>query len=336
LFIQILLGRAQTQAEAPAETDRNDRVSESGQIWLALSRLEKQIQQSAPDLADKVEQARGSLFSLLSQNSQYSVDEVFKNRERSPRSFDDQVQRAEEQQDPATRDQMLAFAVLSAQTEDLGRVLSVAEKISDSDVRAQLLNWLYFSRAQMTTKDKRFDEARKLAAKVTELDQRAYLYSTIAEESLKQTEDQTQARKLLEEIAEAVAKAPRTIVTARALLALAYLYTKIDMNRAIAFLADGVTCINHLEGPDFSSQYVQIRVEGKTFGFYTGFQTPGFNPENAFREFGKLDYDGALYLTSNFTDKSLRALTTLALADICLQRAQQRQKTKKAKKNEKS
>lgn len=119
-----------------------------------------------------------------------------------------------------------------------------------------------------------------MAAKVDELDQRAYLYLRIAEESLKQDMDQTQARDMLDEVADASAKAPATMVTARALLGIAYLYSKFDMNRAMVVLGDAVKLINKLEAPDFSHQYVMRKIEGKSFGSYTSFQTPGFNPES--------------------------------------------------------
>ena len=39
--------------------------------------------------------------------------------------------------------------------------------------------------------EKKLDEARKSASKVADLDLRAYLFSQIAEESLRQAEDQT-------------------------------------------------------------------------------------------------------------------------------------------------
>lgn len=55
------------------------------------------------------------------------------------------------------------------------------------------------------------------------------------------------------------------------------------------------------------------------FGTYASFQTPGFNPENAFRELGKADFDGTLYQASNFTNKYLRAATSLALIEPCLE-----------------
>ncbi|HKR21866.1 MAG TPA: hypothetical protein VJS17_04685, partial [Pyrinomonadaceae bacterium] len=176
----------------------------------------------------------------------------------------------------------------------------------------------------------------RLASKVPELDRRAYLYSNIAEESIKETNDQAQAREILEEVATTIAGAPSTLVTARALFGLASLYAKIDANRAIGLLSDAVKCVNRLEAPDFSSQIVQIKVEGKLFGFYTLFQTPGFNPENAFREFAKIHYDDAFYQAGTFADKYTRALTTLAVAEICLQQAPLKPKSEKGKKKEKS
>ena len=66
-------------------------------------------------------------------------------------------------------------------------------------------------------------------------------------------------------------------------------------------------------------QFVMIKIEGKTFGSFASFATPGFNPENAFREMGKLDFDGSLAQATNFTDKSLRALTTLAVIEPCFE-----------------
>lgn len=331
-FVQILLSRAGRILEEPAEVRSEGSVSEPGQIWLALTRLQNQIRQFLPDLESVVEHARRGMFSLLSQPSQQRVDQLFKGRQQPSTSFDDQVAAAEKQPDLNRRDQMLAYAILGAANEELERVIQVAEKISDSDVRDKLLNWIFFSRAQVAIKDKRLDEARRLAAKVVELDRRAYLYSNIAEESIKESNDQAQAREILEEVAATLAGAPSTLVTARALLGLAYLYAKIDVNRAIALLNDAVKCINRLETPDFSNQAVQIKVEGKAFGFYTGFQTPGFNPENAFREFAKIDYDDAFYQAGNFADKYTRSLTILAVAEICLQRTLLKQTSEKVKK----
>jgi hypothetical protein len=89
------------------------------------------------------------------------------------------------------------------------------------------------------------------------------------------------------------------------------------VNRGIEELGNAVKTINALESPDFSQEFVIMKIEGKTFGSFASFSTPGFNPENAFREIGKLDFDGSLIQATTFADKSLRALTTLAVIEPC-------------------
>jgi hypothetical protein len=322
LFVQTLLARTQSALEAPVEpVSSNDyRSSDPAQMWMALSRLQKQIEEALPDLSEPARQAKDKLYALLNAPSQRTVSRIV-NSDNAPKlSFEEQVEAALKLTDVDRRDQQLTFAVTGAPaTVSVEQVVDVVGKISDTGVRAPLQNWFYFFRTQSLIKEKRLDEARKLAGRVTELDQRAYLYSRIAEESLKEAEDQMEAREILNEISTAAAKAPNTIVTSRALLALAYLYSKIDTNRGIEELANAVKSINRLEAPDFSQQSVIMKIEGKTFGSYAAYATPGFNPENTFREIGKLDFDGSLMQAATFTDKSLRTLTTLALIEPCLQ-----------------
>ena len=332
-FVQTILRRAQDFISNPSDLAHGDRLSEPEQVWLALTRLEKQIQQSLPDLTLAIEAARGNLLTQLSEDSQRSVHRMLDDDNPPKRTFDDQVETALKNPNVDRRDQQLTSAIISgSKDETLDHVLSAVDKISDPTIRQPLLNWLYFERSQSAIQDQKLDEARKLAAKVEELDQRAFLYSRIAEESLKQSAEQTQARDVLEEVVDAAGKAPNTPVTARALLGAGYLYTKIDMNRAIAVIAEAVKCINRIEQPDFSRQFVIRRIEGKTFSTYAAFVTPGFTPENAFREIGKVDFDGMLNQASSFSDKSFRATTTLVLADLCLQQTRQQKPEKTNKK----
>lgn len=320
LFVQTLLQRAQQMIETPVVNPAGDhgRLTESGQMWLALTRLGPQINRSLPDLAETARQASDTIFAMFSQADQRRVTNTV--AERPQKSFDEMIEDAEGQQNPGNREGMLAIAVMHfSATETLEHVVSVAEKIDDTGLRAQILSWLYFERTQKAIKDKDFAEAKRLASKVVELDQRAYLYLKIAEELIKRTRNDSEARELLEEVLNAAAKAPDTEVKARALLGVAFLYTKLEANRAIAVLGDAVKVINHIESPDFSSDQVGRKIEGKAFGSYADLHTPGFNPENGFREVGKVDFEGAQNLAANFVDKSLRAMTMMALAEWCLQ-----------------
>ena len=329
-FMQILLSRGEAATGTAVDPNSSYRYPDHAQMWFALTRLEKQVQDNLPDLAETAARTKEKLFAALNQNTQEQIAGQITADNEPKKSFDEQVELAEKQKNPGRRDQLLTFAVTGAsKPEPVEKVLGVIDKISEASVRDSLLNWFYYFRAQSLINSKELREARKLANKVTELDQRAYLFTRIAEESLKQTEDQSEARDVLNEIADAVSKAPKTIVSARASLALAHLYAKLDVNRGIEELANAVKLINALESPDFSQLFVLMKIEGKTFGSFASISTPGFNPENAFGEIGKLDFDSSLVQATTFTDKSLRALTTLAVIEPCFS-PQKAQKPHKA------
>jgi tetratricopeptide (TPR) repeat protein len=334
-FVQALLRRAQQSLQLPLdESDNYNGFPGTGHILQVLTRVEPQVQEAQPDLIGAVEQVRNDLLSTLSAEHQSTFLRPEPSRDSAPKkTFDEQIEAAQKEPNVNKRDELMVTAILNAvQTEIVDHIVNTADKIADSNLRQQLLDWFYFVSAQKAIKDKRLDEAGKLASKVQELDQRAYLYSEIAKESLQRIENQNQARELLEEIVNTASNASNTVVTARTLLAAAYLYLKIDHNRAISILGDAVKSINRLDSPDFSKQSLIRKIEGRNFARYAVFKTPGFDPENAFREMGRITFDDALSQASGFTDKSLRALTTLVLADLCLQRTEQEEKADQNKK----
>lgn len=319
LFVQTLLRRVQRFISNPSDVTPGTRISDPEEMWLALTRLEKQIQQSLPDLAPAVEVARNNVAARLSPESQREPRSKVGANNQPARSFDEHVELALKNPNVDARDQGLTFAIInSSKNESVDNVLRVIDKISDSNIRQPLLNWFFFERSQRALKEQKFDDARKYAARVEELDQRVFLYSRIAEEALKQNADQTRAREMLEDIVDAAAKAPNTMVKARALLAVASLYTKIDMNRAVAVVAEAIDCVNRIENADFSRQFVIRRIEGKNFGMYASIATPGYRPETALAEIATVDFDNMLNQASRFSDKSLRAITMLAIAERCL------------------
>jgi hypothetical protein len=234
------------------------------------------------------------------------------------KSFAENVEQAERLPDPARREQQLALLILRSKDEPLQQVLDAVGRIEDSDLRENLLSWVYFERAQrMVTEDWR--QAQTFADKVRELDLRAYLFSIIAEQSTRHTKIDADGRILLESVLTTAAKAPDTQVKARTLLGIAYLYSQIDANRSIAVLGDAVKSINKIESPDFSDDYIERKIKGKTFTSYAILHTPGFNPQHSFREIAKIDFDGAFILAMSLNQKYLRSMMTLVLAEQCLQ-----------------
>jgi len=317
-FLKILLRRTQQLPVATVGTTPNPRFSEVAQMWMALSRLEPQVETLLPDLLPTLLQAKGTLQALLNDTD---AKRATQSLVPTPKlTFDERIQDALKQADPDSREGGIALAIISgADGEPLEEVVATTDKIDDSTLRAQVLSRLYFNRSQAALKDNDLDQARKLASKVDELDQRTYLYSQIAIESIKQLKSDVEIREMLEDVVSSATKAPDTQIKARALLGIAYLYSQVDANRGVIVLGDAVRSINKIEAPDFSRDYVFTRTEGKSFGAFKTLHTPGFNPENAFREMSKLDFDGTLYQAANFTNKSLRSMTTLAVVEPCLQ-----------------
>lgn len=336
-FLQALLARGQRALEGRGDEGSFSGISGEGQLWMALTRLEQQVRQGQPDLLGALAQTRDNLYAMLTQESQGDVTAGVSTRAETARvSFDEQLAAASRERNSDRRDQAIVSAVLRAnEAEGLDAVLAAADRIADSNVRRQVLNWVYFNRAQGALKEKRFDDAKEVASRVEELDQRAYLYATIAKEVLGKAETRDRARELLDEMLVFAGKAPDTVVKVRTLLAGAYLYAKFDPARSLSVLNEAVASVNRIEAPDFSRQSFVRRIEMKNFARYATFQTPEFSPEAVFGELSKSDFDLAVSQASNIADRSLRSNILLAVAEACLQDAAQKQKGEKSKKKAK-
>jgi len=319
LFVSTLLGRASELIQNPFTPDLDARWSENSQVLMALSRLEPLVGNSLSDLAPQLIEARRNMAALLTPPEQQRTSDVLKDPPRQ--TFDEIIEAADKLADGDTREARIALAILDAAykgTEPLEKLDAAGMKLEDLKLRKRVMSMAYFNRSQKQLKDNKFDEARRLAAKVEELDQRAYLYAQIADTSLKQKTSDTDVREMLEDVLATVAKSEDSEMKARAMLVVVHLYSRFDANQAVSLLGDVVKTINHIESIDLSGDQIRMKIEGRAFGTYSGLQTPGFSPEVVFREMGKVDFDGTLYLASNLNDKSIRGLTTLALADQCL------------------
>jgi hypothetical protein len=186
---------------------------------------------------------------------------------------------------------------------------------------------------------KKFEEAERLTARVEGQEQRAYLHSEIARGLLNRSESQTHGRELLDEaITEAKRSAPSRFAV-RTLLTAATLYTKVDAGRSISLLSDAINCINRIESQDFTSdnQALEMKLERKQRGGQYGgeysfrFAMPGPQPESAFREMAKIDFDTTLAQSNSLSDKFQRSLATLWMAELCLAQKQQQPKAKSKK-----
>jgi hypothetical protein len=241
-----------------------------------------------------------------------SVDELFERK----------VEEVEKESNADKRDFLIAQVILISLRGDFERVEKLLDKVSDSKLQGQLRNWFYFKRAQQAIYDGLFDEASGLAAKVEELDHRAYLLFENASAIIKRLSDKARARELLDEVTAAALKAPNTIEKARTLLGVAYLLARQGSLRASEVMNEAIKTINRLDHPDFTDSSIFRAIEGRVFTMAASYNMPGMNLENAMRELGAKDFDGALWLSKNLEDKAQRATAVLALSTPCLEKPQ--------------
>ena len=340
-LVRTILFRAQESLEVPLAL--NDGYVDPTGTWIpntvhllqTLIRLEPQVSESLPDLLPVLREAREKMLVSVSVENQKLLLQPGREISLKPnQTFAEQVELAQKLTDVYQRDEAIASAVLGVRSEELTSVIEAIDKVSDADLRGNLFEWFYFMRATDTAKAKQFDEAEKLTSQVEGLEQRAFLHAEIAKGLL--SKNDVRAREVLEVAIGEAKKAGPTIFAARTLLTAASLYAKIDLSRAIEVLTDAVNCVNRIEAPDFVSDDNSVEktpVRRGRGGQYEGeymfrFYMPGTEPESAFRELGKIDFDTTLSQSSALKDKFQRAMTSLALAEVCLQQ-QPRQRRKK-------
>jgi len=338
-FLETMLRRAQQALESPLDPadmyqdPTQGRLPGTVRILEGLVKLEPQVRASLPDLLPQLTDAREKILVSLSVEQQKLFLQPGREAAAKPRqTFEERIGAAQKTTDVYERDEMIATAVLGSENESLERVIETIDEISDPTLRAHLIEWHYFQRATAATQQKLFDEAERLAAKVDGKEIRAYLLNEIARALLTRGDGQTNAQELLEAAIADAKRAGVNIFAARALLTSSNLYAKIDLNRSIAVLGDAISSINRLDAPDFVSDDQALEKTPKRMakgGRHKGeyrlrFYMPGLDPERAFREMAKMDFDTALAQSSALTDKYQRALSMLSIAEVCLQKPSRR------------
>jgi DNA polymerase III delta prime subunit len=327
-FIETLLRRGEAILKTPEQqTGGVYKLPEAAQLVIALTHLEAIAAQLQPVYVDRIAELKAYLQATLNTDMRQSLDNVQRQHDEvgtrmsgKGNSFATYSEQAERESNPEKREQAWAFAILNASDEiSIDDLTGVARKVDDEKLRNQLLTFIYFKRTQKAIKDGQFVEALQLVKKIEQLDFRAYLAYEAAAAALKKEEEKLRAKEILEDVLELAYKAPGTNEKVRTLLGVAYLYAKLDKTRAFEVMSEAVKTINSLTNPDFSSPFIQQKIEGKQFSSYYGYGVEGFSLETVFRLLAPLDFDGALYRARSLDDRAQRGLAVLALAASCLE-----------------
>jgi hypothetical protein len=342
LFIETLLYRAEATLKLPEQpTSGANKLPEVSQLIVALTHLESIAAQYQPAYVNRIVEMKAFLNAALNTEMRQTLagvtrqqDDVATRMGNNGDAFTKYSEQAEHESNPAKREMALAFAVLNAaDSVSLDTLTRTARKVDDDNLRNQLLTFVYFKRAQKAIKEGDFFQAGQLAKNVEQLDLRAYLSYEAAAAALKKEEDKPRAKDILDEVLAIAYKAPNTNEKARTLLGVVYLYAKLEPIRAFEVMTEAVKTVNNLENPNFSTSFVQQKIEGKEFSSYYGYSVEGFDLEKVFRLLAPLDFEGALYRARSFDDRSHRALAILALASSCLEELEKTKKQQEEKKN---
>src|SRR5688572_21360935 len=331
-FVSLIVQRAQQTLEEPSDENDNYRdpsgvvMPPTVSLMQSLMELEPYIKGPLLDLLPAVTQAREKILVSLSVEIQKLLLQPGREISMAPKkNFDEEIESAMKVPDVNRREDLIATAVLSdkSNSQRLEKVVEAIEKVSDSNIRGHVLEQIYFRRATTAINSRQFDEAERLISRVKGNEQRAYLYTELAKTLLINHEREGHASELLDQAISEAKKAGATVFAARTMLTASSLYTKIDFSRSIAVLTDAINCINKIENPDFvrDDQVKENLVPrpGRRGSYRISFYMPGLDPQTAIDQMAKVDFDTALSQSNALTDKLQRALSTLALADVCLQ-----------------
>src|SRR5262249_45896711 len=149
-FLEVILRRGQEATERSVQPASGPAgLSEIVQIYLALTGLRPLAIRDQPVYADRIASLQATVEALLSAEARQDSATILRQQQELSSSLDNLVDRIDREKIPEKKDQLIARAVSAAKSVDeLERVESLIEKVSDSKFRGELFDWLYFKRAQ--------------------------------------------------------------------------------------------------------------------------------------------------------------------------------------------
>lgn len=325
-FIQTFLRRINSFATNPEEFNaaaENYNAPQSVYIVSVLLELEPIILQNFPELISSFNETKTRANSLINAESRKDLDERLERSKFYGSSFQVRLKLAEEADEKGKlTDKMVVDLIMAAKTDDDYRITqSWLEKIKLETVRRDSTNYFYFLRAKLAIKENRFDDVRKYADKVPDLQHRATLYFELAENQLADETEAAKAFEILNTVSEITEKAENSVAKVQTLLGLAKMYERVNHSIALSRLSEAVRVINKLENPDIFSTiiYQQITIPDE-FDFYAAYSTAGYNLETVFEQMSKSDFELTLSNARGLDDKYFRTLAIISILKNCVQK----------------
>jgi len=231
---------------------------------------------------------------------------------------------AEKTSNPAERDDLYKKAAFEADRVGEGeRALSIADKIGDAEYRRDVRSTLKFGAAMRAVREKRFEEARRLALEVESTEEQAYLFFEIARAALGE-KDRGRVIQLLAEAERRAAAVPDAAGRLRVLLGLTYLYASFDPPRGFELATEAVRAAN--QTPAYGPEQARlVRASGGRRGRGAGVavaEVEEFKPGKMLAVLARTDFDRALQLAQSLESKPLRLAAVISLCAAVLGKGQ--------------
>ncbi len=236
--------------------------------------------------------------------------------------IESRIHRAEQEKNSSTRNFLLRNLVIQLMRRDPEQALEVTKKIDDVDLRAQAEDDVYLVLLQNAFRGASYDEAKRLALRLNDINRRAQWLAQVATQVSSRTKDRAEAIDLLSDAYSIAAKGDNTAAKLEVLLSIAKEFVLLDRERGFDILSEAAETANRLKKPEpktntFSGPMLKVItmtvVNGKEVSTddTVTLDSIDFNQITPFTE---RDYLRTSLVGDNLKDRSLRAKYFIALA----------------------
>lgn len=237
--------------------------------------IEHQVSQSLPQMAASIKERQNFLASCVTAERASVVESdidkwsraakkerMRQNEESSPEDKETLLQKAGKSTKPDEKDMLYYEAAnLAVEKREYGEAVEICEKISDSS-RASVKDFIVFAIVQIEHKQGSPDTAREWAKQVSDLTQRAYLLTLIAQTSINRKQKEfEQMMDILGEVESLVSGIKDAREKVSVLAGIGTVFSRVGHNKAFEYFQEAIAQANKTEnfpGTSFITRAVKV------------------------------------------------------------------------------
>lgn len=305
----------------PPDQDR----STSGRLgaYFMIARLLPLFEQHMPAAVPPLRAQLAALSPDATQNFRSSIENLLTSglvpeEQRTRDDVQNALDKMERATTPAERDGFLMDAAMAASAKGDPRAREFAERVSDPDVRAQLVAYVDYDTISRALTKKDGEEVVRLVRK-SELPPIQRVWALTEAAKLIAKDDRGRALEVLDEATENSRRIDATDANrARATLAVITPLFELDQNRVWALMPELIKTVNAT--PDYTGEdgQISVRVRTRNRASTRSNSADTFNLQPIFESLAREDMNRAVEFARTLNGESPRAVATLAIATSVL------------------